>query len=170
MNPIRVTRIVSGGQTGVDRGALEAAIELGIDHGGWCPKGRRAEDGIIPERYRVVETESAEYAPRTERNVADSDATLLICWEPPTGGTALTVQLAQELMKPYRIVDPEHPAAASETRQWLVAHAIRVLNVAGPRESNRPGASEQTKRFLLEVLRPTPTQHECTDRPAVFER
>ncbi len=87
-----IAKIISGGQTGVDRAALDVAIELELPCGGWCPRGRLAEDGTVPDRYPLQETRSAEYAERTERNVIDSDGTLIIATRPLTGGTALTVE------------------------------------------------------------------------------
>src|SRR5688572_12994856 len=89
-----VQRIVSGGQTGVDRGALDAAIALGIEHGGWCPRGRLAEDGQIPRRYQLTETKTSKYRERTERNVLDSDGTLILFRALLSGGTELTRRLA----------------------------------------------------------------------------
>lgn len=90
-----VNKIVSGGQTGVDRAGLDVAIQLGIDHGGWCPKGRRAEDGRIPGCYQLAEADSDEYAFRTERNVVDSDGTLILFFATLRGGTELTYRLAR---------------------------------------------------------------------------
>jgi hypothetical protein len=149
-----VRRIVSGGQTGVDRAALDVAIEVGLEHGGWCPKGRRAEDGRIDRRYRLKETESTEYAVRTERNVVDSDGTLIICRGEPTGGTVLTLRLAERHGKPVLVESPDNPKTVSAVREWLVNHEIGVLNVAGPRESTSPGIGERAGRFLLEVFAP----------------
>src|SRR5947209_11260398 len=88
-----IAKIVSGGQTGVDRAALDVALELGLPCGGWCPKGRRSEGGRIPERYPLRETTSAAYPARTRRNVLYSDGTLVLTNGPPTGGTALTIEL-----------------------------------------------------------------------------
>lgn len=107
-------KIVSGGQTGVDRAALDTALELGLPCGGRCPRGRKAEDGPIPARYPLTETSSAEYAQRTEWNVRDSDGTLVLTRGQPTGGTALTIELAERLGKPYLVVDLEsEPNAAA---------------------------------------------------------
>src|SRR5438309_6802555 len=94
------TKIISGGQSGVDRAALDVALELGISCGGWCPKGRRAEDGVIPEQYPVRENASTSYPPRTEMNVRDSDGTLILTNGRPDRGTALTVNLAKRYEKP----------------------------------------------------------------------
>lgn len=148
-----VIRIVSGGQTGADRGALDAAMALGLPHGGWCPRGRRAEDGAIPDRYRLVETESPAYAVRTERNVIDSDGTLIVTRGPLQGGSALTARLARARGKPYLIVDSSRePGRVAEIRDWLRRHAIAVLNVAGPRESHCPGIAGQVEALLIHAL------------------
>ncbi len=145
-------KIVSGGQTGVDRGALDAAIDLGISHGGWCPRGRLAEDGRIPDRYELVQTDSSAYAVRTERNVIDSDATLILCRGPLSGGTELTLRLAVRHGRPNMVVDLEAPCPAEEVRQWLAAEQTEVLNVAGPRESQNPGMAARAAEFLTSVL------------------
>ncbi len=150
----RPAKIVSGGQTGVDRAALDAAIALGIAHGGWCPRGRLAEDGRIADRYKLTETESAEYPVRTWQNVLDSDATLILCHGRPQGGTELTRRLAQRRKRPHLVVDPNDPSSAQEVRQWLSAGQFEILNVAGPRESQSPGIGTAARRFLEDVLRP----------------
>ena len=145
----RPSRIISGGQTGVDRGALDAAMALGIAHGGWCPKGRLAEDGTIPGQYQLTETDRPEYAERTERNVLDSDATLIVCRGRPSGGTELTVRLAQRHNKPHRIIDLDDPPDLKTIRRWLAAVRPAVLNVAGLRESQAPGITGQTRDLLM---------------------
>jgi Circularly permutated YpsA SLOG family len=149
------TKIVSGGQTGVDRGALDAAIASGVEHGGWCPRGRRAEDGRVPDRYRLRETASRDYAARTEQNVLDADGTLILCVGVPTEGTALTRRLAEQHGKPCRVVDLQRPDDPAEVRAWLAAHAIRVLNVAGPRESTHPGVHRSAADFIRRLLTET---------------
>ena len=153
---VRVERIVSGGQTGVDRAALDVALVMGIDCGGWCPKGRRAEDGPIASRYPLDETESAHYSARTKRNVRDSDATLILCCGPPRGGTLLTQRSAIKRGKPCLLVDLDEPAAADTIRAWLSAQSIRILNVAGPRESQAPGITLRATRVLHECLTKSP--------------
>jgi len=148
----RIEKIVSGGQTGVDRGALDAAIDLGVPHGGWCPRGRRAEDGRVPARYALVETAATAYAVRTERNVRDSDATLVLCVGAPRRGTALTCDVARRLRKALRVIDVADPPPLAELRRWITTSAIRVLNVAGPRESTQPGMQRHARAFLLALL------------------
>jgi hypothetical protein len=143
--------VVSGGQTGVDRAALDVAIALGIPHGGWCPHGRRAEDGRIPARYALREHASRAYAARTAANVADSDATLILHRGRLGRGTALTERLARERGKPLLAVDPTHDDPA-RVRSWIAAHGVEVLNVAGPRESERPGIGDEVAVFLRAVL------------------
>lgn len=149
-----VRQIVSGGQTGVDRAALDVALALGLPCGGWCPKGRLAEDGPIAERYPLRETRSTRYARRTLWNVRDSDATLILAREPLGGGTAYTERCARELERPCLVVapDPGDGAALQRARAWLVAHEVEVLNVAGPRESGAPGVHDQAVAFLRALL------------------
>ncbi len=148
----RPAKIVSGGQTGVDRAALDVAIEMGIPHGGWCPRGRLAEDGTIPPRYQLVETDSPDYAVRTERNVLDADATLILCRGQPTGGTELTLRLAQRHGKPHLAVDLQQPIDPQAIRRWLAEHGRGTLNVAGPRESQSPGIHAEAREFLRRLL------------------
>ncbi|MFH1723389.1 MAG: putative molybdenum carrier protein [Elusimicrobiota bacterium] len=145
-------KVISGGQTGVDRGALDAAIELGLPCGGAAPKGRRAEDGRIPDRYPVVECASSDYSVRTERNVIGADATLILCPGEPTGGTRLTGELARRHGKPVCVVDIDGPEAAGRAREFLLRVRPKVLNVAGPRESSRPGIALRARVLLLEAL------------------
>ena len=151
-----VERIVSGGQTGADRSALDVAIELGLAHGGWVPRGRRAEDGPIPARYEgLVETDSERYARRTELNVRDSDATLVLAKGPVAGGTALTVELARRMGRPLLVLDlAERPAeeAAAALRRWLARTRPRTLNVAGPRESEARGIGRACAETLRAAL------------------
>lgn len=145
-------KIVSGGQTGVDRGALDAAISLDVDHGGWCPRGRLAEDGVIPECYRLRETDSPRYSVRTRRNVIDSCGTLILSCGPLRGGTDLTWRLARQFAKPSLVVDLSQEAGADDVWRWIRDHQLRVLNVAGPRESSVPGIASQTQEFLRDVI------------------
>ena len=149
-HPVR--RIVSGGQTGVDRGALDAAKALGIPHGGWCPAGRVAEDGRIPQKYQLKETESSDYALRTERNVLDSHASLILFRGRLSGGTELTVHLAKRHEKPCCVVDLRKQGPGREVLAWINEHQVEILNVAGPRESSNPGIAEEAKAFVKELL------------------
>lgn len=144
-------RVVSGGQTGVDRAALDAAMAMDVPVGGWCPRGRRAEDGRIPERYPLREATTDAYAERTRLNVRDSDATLVIGEASSSRGTALTADEASRLGKP--LLQVEHGEAPDEVVEWLREHAVRVLNVAGPRESKVPGTYRQARSFIQGVLR-----------------
>ncbi len=145
---VKPAKIVSGGQTGVDRGALDAAIALGIPHGGWCPRGRLAEDGPIPAGYRLTETESAEYSVRTERNVLDSDGTLILFRGELSGGTELTRRLAGRHQKPCFVVDLDAMSEPEAVRRWLVESRVQTLNVAGPRESQNRGISADARQVL----------------------
>jgi len=141
-------KIISGGQTGVDRAALDVAFELGIPGGGWCPKGRRAEDGPIDPRYPLRETHSLDYRVRTEKNVKEADGTLVLTWGPATGGTALTIRFAQKHKKPHLVLDLSLKREAAVLEDWIRRYAIRLLNVAGPRESECPGIYNQAADFL----------------------
>jgi hypothetical protein len=145
-------KIICGGQTGVDHAALDAAAHAGLACGGWCPKGRWSEAGPIDPRYPLTETSSADPAQRTDFNVRDADGTLIIAGAPLTGGTALTHRLAQRRAKPCLVVDPSDASAPAAIRQWLGAHRIQVLNVAGPPESGHRGIYEQTLALLRRVL------------------
>jgi hypothetical protein len=149
-----VTRVVSGGQTGVDRAALDAALALGIPCGGWCPRGRRAEDGRIDRRYPLQETPSRDYAERTERNVRDSDGTLILSRGAPRSGTALTLEVARRLGRPVRVLDLAGIRDTEAVRDWLAREVIHVLNVAGPRESAAPGIHAEALGLLRLVLVP----------------
>ena len=146
------TRIVSGGQTGVDRAALDVALEKGMACGGWCPKGRKAEDGRIADRYPLRETASAIYPERTRRNVVDSDGTLVLTDGPPAGGTALTIELADRHRKPCLVIDLAGQPDPQTVRTWADFHNVQVLNVAGPRASEKPGIYAQAVQFLRALL------------------
>ena len=145
-------KVVSGGQTGVDRAALDVALKLGLPCGGWCPRGRRAEDGRIPERYPLSETPSSAYPQRTEWNVRDSDATLILTCGRLRGGTALTARIAERLVKPCLVVDLECGPAAEEVAAWIRDMGLRVVNVAGPRESENSGLQTRAAAFLSGAL------------------
>ena len=136
----------------MDRAALDAALEFGLPCGGWCPKGRRAEDGRIPDRYSLQETSSPAYPLRTEMNVEDSDGTLILSWGSPSGGTLLTLKLARKHRKPYILVDLAHEADASTVQEWYRQNQIGIMNVAGPRESEAPGIYHRALSFLKELF------------------
>lgn len=147
-------KIVSGGQTGVDRAGLDAAMLHGIPVGGWCPAGRRAEDGCIPDCYPLQETKARNFAVRTRRNVKDSDGTLVLNLGELEGGTLQTVDYAQKIGKPCMVVQldsTEHPDVDAVIN-WLKMHNIKTLNIAGPRESKRPGVYRASSVFLGMVL------------------
>lgn len=148
-----VDKIISGGQTGVDRAALNWAIENGIPHGGWCPKGRLAEDGRIASRYQLTETPSEDYAERTEWNVRDSDGTVIFSIAPVlSGGSAATLFFAHKLGKPVIHISKETPRPEAFLKQFIRANKIKVLDVAGPRHSTDPGIGEFVK-CILNALR-----------------
>ena len=150
-----ISKVISGGQSGVDRAALDFCLENGIKCGGWCPKGRLAEDGIIPAEYPLTETDSADHRERTIRNVLESDATLIIIDENGMDeGTKFTVQQITGAEKVYFLHDlSEQTFGVKTVGEWLVKHEIRVLNIAGPRESLSPGIYEMTLNFLNDLYR-----------------
>ena len=144
-------KIVSGGQTGVDRAALDWAIAHGVRHGGWCPKGRRAEDGIIPRRYRLKETRSPAYNVRTRWNVRESDGTLIVSANHLiVGGTKLAAEFAESLKKPllHLAMTTGARRAARQLDRFITQHRIHVLNIAGPRDSEEPGI----QKFVQDVF------------------
>lgn len=150
--PYQLQQIVSGGQTGVDRAALDVAIYLQIPHGGWCPRGRLAEDGPIDSLYRLRETVESDYAVRTERNVLDSSGTLILHYQALSGGTKLTVQLAARYRRPRLVVDLAEPGPPERVLEWLVGEQVTTLNVAGPRESSVRGIGRLAEEYLLQVF------------------
>jgi Circularly permutated YpsA SLOG family len=151
-----VRRIISGGQTGVDRAALDVAIELGIEHGGWCPRGRRAEDGPIATKYQLMETDSIDYAVRTEKNVLDSDGTLLLYRDRLQRGTLLTHQLAKRHGKPLLRVRLDRPVSIDRIVRWISENSIQVLNIAGPRASSQADIGRQAFDLLKKILSASP--------------
>ncbi len=150
-----IERVISGGQTGADRAALDAAIARGIPHGGWCPKGRLAEDGRIPDRYDLIETEGASYLARTERNVKRSDGTTILTIGELTSGSLRTAEFARRHKKPWlhlRLDGMGDADAAKRLRAFAGQHDIRTLNVAGSRASTEPELYDRCHAILEMVL------------------
>lgn len=146
-------KIVSGGQTGADRAALDWAISRGIPHGGWCPKGRRAEDGVIPVHYNVEEMPTASYLMRTEQNVVDSDGTVIFSMKPRlSGGSQKTLEFALKHRKPPLLICPAAKDPAGMLRNFVRDCGIKALNVAGPRASNEPAVADFVTRVLNEAF------------------
>jgi len=148
-------KIVSGGQTGADRAALDFAIKHKIPHGGWVPKGGIAEDGLIPSKYKLQEMPTDSYQNRTEQNVIDSDGTLIVSHGRLTGGSAFTGKMAKKHNRPYFHVDLKEIdvlPAALEILTWLDENGIKVLNVAGARESKDPKIYSGVKDVLTGVF------------------
>jgi hypothetical protein len=152
-----VSKVISGGQTGVDRAALDVAIELGIPHGGWVPKGRKAEDGILPRKYHLSEMPTASYARRTEQNVLDSDGSLILSHGELKGGSDLTRKLAIRHGRPWLRIDLNKTPVFESVKTiqtWLLNEGIRVLNVGGPRGSEDPDIYRETANILRKALSP----------------
>jgi len=164
-----ITKLISGGQTGADRGGLDAAIYCDVSHGGWCPKGRKAEDGRIPAEYGLVETTSGSYLDRTKRNVVVADATVVFTLKGLSGGSLRTVEFARDDEKPWLHVDlgkTPRQKAAEQVAEWLDGRgdydhdeykaqppANCTLNVAGSRESKADGIQELVAAIMVDVLR-----------------
>lgn len=163
-----ITRIVSGGQTGADRGGLDAALYCDISHGGWCPRGRKAEDNIIPFTYQMTEIKSASYLKRTELNVLDSDATVVFTRGTPSGGSLRTIEFCLQHRKPWHNIDialDTRERATEQVVRWLRGEiafdygeyqarppANCVLNVAGSRESKAPRIQAAVQAILIDVI------------------
>jgi len=164
-----ITKIVSGGQTGADRGGLDAAIYCKIHNGGWCPQGRKAEDGIIPEKYQLQETSSSGYLPRTEANVVDSDFTLIFTIGKLSGGSLKTMEFAKKHQRPALHIDLgglSREETVKSIVKWLAEKVTKptpplncALNVAGQRESKACGIQKKVQAIMVDVL--IKTNPEC---------
>lgn len=161
-------KIVSGGQTGADRAGLDFAIEQSVEHGGWCPAGRRSEDGPIDSRYNLKETPNYGYEQRTEWNVRDSDATILFNrGSSLSAGTALTLRFCQRMERPFTIVrvpvgsdDAAIEHAACEVAEMLVRHGPTTLNIAGNRERTTPGITQFVRSVLASAWAKVPSMQQ----------
>lgn len=150
-----IEKIISGGQTGADRAALDFAVSRDISHGGYVPKGRLTEEGPLPARYRLEEMSTKSYARRTEKNIQEADGTLIVSHGEISGGTALTRQLALKMAKPWIHVDLEKHSlerGAAMVRTWMTGHRIRVMNVAGSRASGDPEIYAATLALLEKIF------------------
>lgn len=155
---MQISKIVSGGQTGADRGGWDAAIHCEIPIGGWIPLHRLAEDGAIPAKYTgVQQTTSEDYLVRTESNVVDSDATVIFCYGLPTGGSKRTIAFTKKHHRPYLSVDLKTPRkdVVAEVVKWLKSECpaiVGTLNVAGSRESKAPGIQQAVMVRMVDVI------------------
>ncbi len=151
-------KLISGGQTGVDRAALDIGLKFNLVIGGWCPEGRMAEDGSIPSFYPLTELPSGDYNARTRKNVLDSDGTLIIFFDSLAGGTELTYHFCLEFEKPYLLINAEReavPQAAETLKTFIQNQNISTLNVAGPRASEAENGYRYTIRVLSHLLEDT---------------
>ena len=148
---VKIEKIISGGQTGADRAALDFAIEHNIPYAGWLPKGRKTEDGTLDLKYHLQEMPTTDYPKRTERNVLDADGTVIVSLGFLTGGSALTAEFAKRHKKPWIHIDLKELAIKEAVQRldgWLTSHGIKVLNVAGPRARKDPAIYEATLHLL----------------------
>ena len=140
-------KIVAGGQTGVDRAALDCAIKLNIIHSGYCPKDRKSEDGSISKKYNLIETHSNQYNFRTRLNVINSDATLILFWDNISGGTKYTLECCKKLIKPIFSINMNEEKKSILILHWIKKYSVKTLNIAGPREDGS-NIYNQSKLFL----------------------
>ncbi len=155
MSTFPMIKIISGGQTGVDRAALDAALESGVSVGGWCPQGRKAEDGPIAEKYSLQELPDSGYKKRTLKNVQDSDATVIIYFESISGGTEKTLLYCLNEKKPYLLIDGSgitQDIASKRIKHFIDENQISLLNVAGPRASTEKRGYEYTRQVITLML------------------
>jgi len=161
-----IIKIISGGQTGADQAALDVAIEFDIPHGGWVPKGRVTEKGPLPERYQLQEMPTSSYSDRTEQNVIDSDGTMILTHGKLTGGSQYTQDMARKHDRPCLHVNLKTTAAFAAVKAvnyWMERHKIKVLNVAGSRESEDPKIYQAVRRILSSVLHMNSLSKEMPD-------
>ena len=147
-----IEKVISGGQTGVDRAALDAAMASGIACGGWCPSGRHADDGPIPDRYPLQETADMDHTVRTEHNVRDSDGTLMLYRGSLQGGTAYAVLMAGHLKRPVMALNLDASPDAVSVAGWIEGNHIRVLHIGGQRESSSPGIYDAAHALIADIL------------------
>ncbi len=153
----RINKIVSGGQTGADQGGRDAALYCSLPYGGWCPKGRKSENGVIPAKYQLEEMPSADYLVRTKANVVDSDATVIFTCGELDGGSLKTAQFAIKLKKPYLHMNLDklsRPESVQAVVKWLQESCFGdcVLNVAGSRASKAPGIQQSVMVRMVDVI------------------
>ena len=152
---VKLLKIISGGQTGVDRAALDVALRHGIECGGWCPAGRLDELGEIPDHYPVQELQGAGFTERTLQNVKDSDGTIVVYSGELRGGTEQTVRFCVDLKRPHQLINESKTSAEGAARviaDFVGENKIGILNVAGPRQSEWPEGYDYTSRALSAFL------------------
>ena len=153
---VKALKIISGGQTGVDRAALDVALRHGIECGGWCPAGRLDEFGKIPDHYPIQELQGGSFTERTLQNVKDSDGTVVVYCDHPRGGTAQTVNFCLELKRPHELIDASKISTEGATKligDFVRKNKIGTLNVAGPRQSEWPEGYAYVSRSLSAFLK-----------------
>jgi hypothetical protein len=153
-----IEKVISGGQTGVDRAALDVALAHGIACGGWCPSGRHADDGPIPDRYPLQETADMDHTVRTEHNVRDSDGTLMLYRGSLQGGTAYAVLMAEHLKRPVMALNLDESPDPAAAAAWIAQNRIRVLHIGGQRESSSPGIYDAARTLIAEILEASRTR------------
>lgn len=152
---MNLVKVISGGQTGADRAALDAALACGVAIGGWVPKGRKAEDGRISDTYSLIEMPTVDYPARTRKNIEESDATFVLTTAKQSPGTVLTLRLCKEIGKPFWTIAADMKLTKNVvmiTKRWIDIGDFKTLNVAGPRESKCPGIYKAAYDFLIQVF------------------